>query len=220
MTTLDWQVIDTVLLDMDGTLLDLHFDNFFWQEHLPQRYAEIKGLDPQQTRHEIQRHTDSIRGSLDWYSTDYWTDYLGVDVVRLKHEISHRVALRPYCIEFLDALRASGKDVVMVTNAHHDSLALKMEITMLTEKFHSMITVHEFSLPKENPQCWDEVNKRHPFDRSKTLLIDDNLAALHSARQYGIRALLAIQQPDSQRPGQVVEEFDAIDHFDEILPVD
>ena len=219
MTPLNWQDIDTVLLDMDGTLLDLHFDNYFWQEYLPKRYAEIKDLDPHQTRAEIQQLTDSIRGSLNWYSTDYWSEYLGVDVVRLKHEISHRVALRPYCIEFLDALRASGKDVVMVTNAHHDSLALKMEITMLTEKFHSMITVHEFSLPKENPQCWDEVNKRHPFDRRKTLLIDDNLAALDSARRYGISALLAIQQPDSQRPVQVIEGFDAIDHFDEILPV-
>lgn len=107
----------------------------------------------------------------------------------------------------------------MVTNAHHDSLALKMEITMLTEKFHRMITVHEFSLPKENSECWDEVNKRHPFDPRKTLLIDDNLAALESARRYGIRELLAIVQPDSQRPGQVIEGFDAIDHFDEILPV-
>ncbi|MEC7663678.1 MAG: haloacid dehalogenase, partial [Pseudomonadota bacterium] len=25
---LDWQNIDTVLLDVDGTLLDLHYDNF------------------------------------------------------------------------------------------------------------------------------------------------------------------------------------------------
>ncbi len=219
MTVINWQNVDTVLLDMDGTLLDLHFDNFFWQEHLPQRYAEIKGLDPQVTRNEIQQHTNSIRGSLNWYSTDYWSDFLGVDVVRLKHEISHRVAIRPYCIEFLDALREAGKDVVMVTNAHQDSLALKMEITLLTEKFHSMITVHEFSLPKENPKCWDEVNKRHPFDREKTLLVDDNLAVLESARRYGIRGLLAIQQPDSQRPQQVIEGFDAIDHFDEILPV-
>ena len=219
MTVINWQNVDTVLLDMDGTLLDLHFDNFFWQEHLPQRYAEIKGLDPQVTRNEIQQHTNSIRGSLNWYSTDYWSDFLGVDVVRLKHEISHRVAIRPYCIEFLDALREAGKDVVMVTNAHQDSLALKIDITLLTEKFHTMITVHEFSLPKENPKCWDEVNKRHPFDREKTLLVDDNLAVLESARRYGIRGLLAIQQPDSQRPQQVIEGFDAIDHFDEILPV-
>ncbi|HBT55971.1 MAG TPA: haloacid dehalogenase, partial [Pseudomonas sp.] len=32
---LNWNAIDTVLLDMDGTLLDLHFDNHFWLEHMP-----------------------------------------------------------------------------------------------------------------------------------------------------------------------------------------
>ena len=44
MPSLPWSDIDTVLLDMDGTLLDLHFDNHFWLEHLPQRYAELHGV--------------------------------------------------------------------------------------------------------------------------------------------------------------------------------
>ena len=37
---LDWTSIDTVLLDMDGTLLDLRFDNWFWQEHVPDALRE------------------------------------------------------------------------------------------------------------------------------------------------------------------------------------
>ncbi|MDH3916294.1 MAG: haloacid dehalogenase, partial [Chromatiales bacterium] len=35
----DWSTVDTVLLDMDGTLLDLRFDNYFWQELVPSRYG-------------------------------------------------------------------------------------------------------------------------------------------------------------------------------------
>jgi putative hydrolase of the HAD superfamily len=35
--SLDWDRIDDVLLDMDGTLLDRHFDNFFFEEELPRR---------------------------------------------------------------------------------------------------------------------------------------------------------------------------------------
>ena len=27
---IDWTQLDTILLDMDGTLLDLEFDNHFW----------------------------------------------------------------------------------------------------------------------------------------------------------------------------------------------
>jgi putative hydrolase of the HAD superfamily len=214
-----WDSIETVLLDMDGTLLDLHFDNYFWQEHLPLRYAELKGIEPAEAKDYIVTLTRSIQGSLNWYSTDYWSETLQIDVVALKHEVSHKVALRPFCIDFLDALRAARKEIVLVTNAHHDSLALKMEITRLGHKFDRMITVHEFSLPKEDPGCWHEVDRRHPFDAARTLLIDDNLHALESARAYGIDHLLAIYQPDSRAPSREIDQFNAIHSFDEILPI-
>ena len=216
---INWCDIETVLLDMDGTLLDLHFDNYFWQEYLPVRYAEIKQLDPRQCIKDIRHKTQSIKGTLNWYSTDYWSELLEIDVVNLKHEISHKVALRPYCIDFLNALRRAGKSIVMVTNAHQDSLDLKMDKTGIQNKFDRLITVHEFSRPKEMLECWHEVHTRHPFDGSKTLLIDDNLHALRTAREYGIQHLLAIHKPDSQAPQVEVEEFNALHSFDEILPV-
>ncbi|MCP3686828.1 MAG: GMP/IMP nucleotidase [Gammaproteobacteria bacterium] len=217
---IDWSQIETVLLDMDGTLLDLHFDNYFWQEYLPQRYAEIKSVDPKLARLNIQQQTQSIRGTLNWYCTDYWSKTLDVDVVELKHEVSHKVATRPYCVDFLDALRVADKDVVMVTNAHHDSLSLKMEKTGIADKFDRLITVHEFALPKEDPGCWLEVHNRHAFDPQKTLLIDDNQQALQSAQCYGIANLLAIFKPDSRAPAQEVTKFPAIHSFDEIMPVE
>ncbi len=216
---LDWTQIDTVLLDMDGTLLDLNFDNFFWLEYLPQRYAEEFSLDPDEAKTNIHERTRALEGTLEWYSTTYWTEALGIDVVALKHEVRHRVQELPYCHEFLDSLKQAQKDIVMVTNAHHDSLDLKMDKTGLAHKFDKLITVHEFSLPKENIACWDEVNRIHPFDRHRTLLIDDNLNALKSAESYGIANLLAIYQPDSQAPKKDVEHFTAIHTFDEILPV-
>lgn len=216
---IDWNRIDTVLLDMDGTLLDLHFDNYFWQEYLPARYAEIKLLDPQQAKQQLNRQTRSIRGTLDWYSTDYWSEILDLDVVELKREVSHKLAIRPYCEDFLEALQCAGKDVVMVTNAHPDSLKLKMEKTGIAEKFDRLISVHEFALPKENPDCWQAVHNRHPFDRKRTLLIDDNLKALQSALDYGIEWVLAIYQPDSKAPHLDVMHFQAIYSFEEIMPV-
>ncbi len=216
---IDWAQIETVLLDMDGTLLDLHFDNFFWQEYLPQRYAEIKGIEAEAAREMIVARTRAIEGSLNWYSTDYWSSELELDVVELKHEVSHKVAIRPYCIDFLDSLRAARKAVVLVTNAHHDALLLKMERTRLADKFDRLITVHEFALPKEDPACWHEVHRRHPFDAGRTLLIDDNLRALESAREYGIRHLLAVWQPDSRQPRREISGYDAIHSFADIMPV-
>ena len=215
-----WRDIDTVLLDMDGTLLDLNFDNYFWLEYLPERYAQEFGLDPDEARAMINQKTAALEGTLEWYSTTYWTEALGIDVVALKHEVRHRVQELPFCHEFLDGLKAAGKEIVMVTNAHHDSLNLKMDKTGLAHKFDKLITVHEFSLPKEDIRCWDEVQKRHPFDPARTLLIDDNLNVLKSAERYGIRHLLAIYRPDSQAPIKDVEHFSALHSFDEILPVE
>src|SRR2546429_181686 len=41
---MDWDGIDTILLDLDGTLLDRAFDDHFYFEVLPGRYAEANGL--------------------------------------------------------------------------------------------------------------------------------------------------------------------------------
>ena len=217
---LDWTQIETVLLDMDGTLLDLHFDNYFYQVHLPARYAEIKSIDPLVAKHQINQQTSSIQGTLNWYSTDYWSNVLDIDIVQLKHEVSHKVAIRPYCVEFLEALRKAGKDIVMVTNAHQDSLSLKMAITGISDKFDRLITVHDFSLPKENPGCWHEVHNRHPFDSDKTLLIDDNLKALKSALDFGIAKVLAVHKPDSMAPAMDVLDYPAIHSFQDIMPIE
>lgn len=216
----NWHRIDTVLLDMDGTLLDLHFDSYFWQEHLPSRYAQIKSVDPLQARESIHQQTQSIRGTLEWYCTDYWSRTLGIDVVALKEEVKHKIATRPHCIRFLEALRKAGKEVIMVTNAHRDSLNLKMELTGIADKFDKLITVHEFRRPKEDPECWKEVHGIHPFKPERTMLIDDNLTALASACQYGIGTVLAIFKPDSRAPEQPVGEFNAIHCFSDIMPID
>ena len=216
---IDWTNIDTVLLDMDGTLLDLNFDNYFWLEYLPIRYAEEFKVDADQAKIMINQKTAALEGTLEWYSTTYWTQALEIDVVALKHEVRHLVRELPFCHEFLDGLKAADKDIVMVTNAHHDSLNLKMDKTGMAHKFDKLITVHEFSKPKEDIACWDEVQKIHPFDRYRTLLIDDNLNALKSAEKYGIAHLLSIFQPDSKAPKKDVEHFMAIHTFDEILPI-
>lgn len=217
---IDWKNIDTVLLDMDGTLLDLNFDNYFWLEYLPQRYAEMLELDGERARQTLFEKFRAVEGTLQWYSTTYWSETLEIDVVALKHEIRHRVTELPFCHEFLDGLKAAGKDIVMVTNAHHDSLNMKMEKTGMAHKFDRLITVHEFSLPKEDVKCWDEVHRLHPFDNSRTLLVDDNLKALKSAEQYGIANLLAVYKPDTKAPIKDVEHYQAIHCFDEILPVE
>ncbi|MEH6652124.1 MAG: GMP/IMP nucleotidase [Motiliproteus sp.] len=215
---LDWNTIDTVLLDMDGTLLDLHFDTFFWLEHLPMRYAQIKAIEPEDAKRQLTERIMREQGTLNWYCVDYWSGQLGVDVAELKQEISHKVAFRPHVTDFLQALRDAGLRAVIVTNAHQKSLQLKLELTGLDRYVDRILCSHDFGLPKEAPAFWDLLRQVEPFDPARTLLVDDSVAVLRSAREYGIGQLLSIIQPDSQQPGRQIDEFNAIDHFNEIKP--
>lgn len=214
----DWQNIETVLLDMDGTLLDLHFDNYFWREHVPLRYAEKHKLDIDSAKRTLVTQFRNKEGTIEWYCVDYWSEQLGLDIALLKAEVDHLISIHPYVLDFLDAVREKGKTVALVTNAHQKSLMLKLDRTALHNHIEHVICSHEFGLPKEEVMFWDKLRMRLPFKKEKTLLIDDSLAVLRSARQYGIGALLAVHKPDSKSPAKDVEEFEAISSFEQIIP--
>ena len=213
-----WSDIDTVLLDMDGTLLDLHFDNYFWQTHLPQRYADIHGLELTEAAAKLELQVKQHEGKLQWYCLEFWSQALDVNIRLLKEEIMHKIALRPHVKEFLNALRSAGKRIVLITNAHPQSLDLKLQVTQLDHWLDVVISSHEFKTPKEEQEFWRQLQQRETFDPARTLFIDDTLRILDSARDYGIQHVLAIHQPDSQK-ARTVEGYPAIHHFDEILPI-
>ena len=214
----DWEQIDTVLLDMDGTLLDLHFDSYFWREHVPKRYAERHELSLEDAKSTLFPKFRNKEGTIDWYCVDYWSETLSLDIALLKKEVEHLIAVHPYVIEFLDRLRELNKTVALVTNAHQKSLMLKLDRTALHNHIEHIICSHDFGMPKEDRNFWTALQERLVFDRSRTLLIDDSLAVLRSAKDYGIARLLAIYQPDSRDARRDVEEFEAIEDFKQILP--
>ncbi len=219
-TLLPWRQIHTVLLDMDGTLLDLRFDNHFWLEYMPRRYGEVHGLDLEQARAELLARYRQVEGTLAWYCLDYWTQELGMEIAVLKREVEHLIAVHPYAMEFLVAVRAAGKQVVLVTNAHPDSLSLKLEKTGLEGHFDAMISAHELGLAKEQPEFWSRLRAQENFDPATTLLVDDNLTILRTARDYGIAYLVSVLQPDSAHPPKAPGEFPSIHDFSELLPLD
>ncbi len=215
---IDWQRIDTVFLDMDGTLLDLNFDTYFWLEHVPRRFSEKHGVELETAKMQLMERYQAIMGTIDWYSIDYWTRELGLDIALLKEEVDHLIAVHPYVTTFLDAVRAAQKRVLLVTNAHMKSLELKMDRTRLGGHFDRLVCSHELGLPKEAPEFWAKLQDVETFDPKRTLLVDDSLPVLRSAREYGIGWLLAVYEPDTQQPRRDVAEFDAIETFRDILP--
>lgn len=217
MPSLPWRDIDTVLLDMDGTLLDLHFDNHFWMEHLPKRYAEVHGVSLAMAQLELMPLFEKNAGTLNWYCTDFWSAELKLPVKELKVEIAHLIALRPDAETFLAAIKQAGKRVIMITNAHRDSLSLKMERLQLAPYFERLISSHDYGYPKENPQFWDALQDDIEFDPARSLFIDDTLPILRSAGRYGIGHLLAVREPDSRKGAKDTEEFEAVEDYQALI---
>jgi putative hydrolase of the HAD superfamily len=211
--TLPWSEIDTVLLDMDGTLLDLHFDNHFWLEFLPQRYADRHGISLAMAQLELGPLFNEHQGRLTWYCLDFWTRELQLPIREMKREIADLIALRPAADQFLAALREAGKRVVLITNAHRDSLSLKLERIELAPWFDRLISSHDYGFPKENAQFWYALRQDIEFDPAAALFIDDSLPILRSARTFGVAHLLAVREPDSRRGEKDTEEFAAVDDY-------
>jgi putative hydrolase of the HAD superfamily len=214
---INWENIDTVLLDMDGTLLDLNFDNHFWKEFVPLKFAELNGLSIEQSKLQLQPRFKSMEGQLEWYCLDYWSNDLQLDIAGLKTEIAGLIAVLPHVVEFLEKLRQSPRKVLLVTNAHQDSLGLKMEKTCLQPFFDTIISSHDLGLPKENPEFWPLLQQKIGFSKQRTLMIDDSLTVLNAAREFGLSHLCAISKPDSKKPKRQIADYPAIADFRELM---
>lgn len=215
---INWSTIDTVLLDMDGTLLDLHFDNYFWLKHLPQRYAEHHGCALDEAGTFLTALSDSLHGTLDWYCLDYWSERIGMDVEALKQEVRHLIRFRPGTPEFLAFLQAQGKRTLLVTNAHPKALRLKLGASGLDRLLEHHVSSHDFRLAKENAGFWERLRVHAGLDYERALFIDDSLHVLRRARDEGLRHTLQVLQPDTTLAPHAASEFPGFRNFGELLP--
>lgn len=214
---LNWDSIDTVLLDMDGTLLDLHFDNYFWTKHLPIRYSEIHGVPHALINTEIHTRLMEKQGSLEWYCTDYWSSEFSLDIITIKSEVKHLICERPQVLPFLERLGAMGKNRVLVTNADRAGLKLKFSKTKIEPLLDTVISSHDYGIPKEQQQFWHQLKRDISFDLTRTVFIDDSIPVLRAAKDFGISHIFAVTQPDSTQPQRIHSEFPRLGNFLDLL---
>lgn len=215
---IDWSTLDTVLLDMDGTLLDLYFDNHFWLEYLPSHYAQRHDLSVEQAKTQLYEQFKSQQGTLNWYCLDYWSAELGFDVAILKEDVSHLIGTRPFAVEFIERVQRSGRRAIMVTNAHRKALELKIAHTGIDQDFETLISSHDYGVAKEDQRFWQQLVANTQIDLSRSLLIDDSLPVLQAATTAGVGQILAVLRPDSQQPIKDTEKFTGLDCFSDIMP--
>ena len=213
----DWQRIHTVLLDMDGTLLDLRFDNYFWAELVPLRYGQARGMALHEAQAELRPRFAACQGTLQWYCTDHWSRELGMNVAALKHEAREHIRYLPGAEEFLQAVRLLARQVVLVTNAHLDAFVVKAQHTGLAQHFDQIVSSHSFGHPKEDAAFWQRLQTHLQLDCKTALFVDDNVPVLRAARAFGIGQVFAVAKPDSTQPARQIDEFPTVQAVAELL---
>ena len=212
-----WDKITWVLLDMDGTLLDKYFDDYFWETLVPQEFARQRGLPLAAAQQEVYARYQREEGTLNWTDIDFWSRELDLDIPALKVSIRHLIEVHPDTEDFLKFLRKMKKHVALVTNAHWKTLDLKMNHVGLLDYFDVVISSFDMGAPKEELRFWDILQKRLQFNPTQTLLVDDNADALAAARIYGIKHLIFKAKSSSQLPPNPHPEFIAIESFHELM---
>jgi putative hydrolase of the HAD superfamily len=213
----DWSVIDTVLLDLDGTLLDQAYDNHIWRDLVPQRFAVARSLDLHEAYAEIARLFAERSGTLDWYCIEYWSRTLGVDIGALHREVRSHVAWLPGARDFLLRMRTDGKRLLLLTNSHPLALAVKHEQTGVLDYLDAAVTSHEFGAPKEQGQFWQAALAKFAYDPERSLFADDNSKMLEAARSAGVRWVYGIRHWDTRGSRREHMDHPAVDSVADLL---
>ena len=213
----DWSHIDDVLLDMDGTLLDRHFDNFFFEEELPRRYATLHGLSCEEARDRLMAMYRSVEGELAWTDLNYWTKQVGIDVVAMHKELNHMIGFLFGAEEFLRYLRKLGKRVTIVTNAHEAGVSIKVAKTGLDRYVDRIVDAFEVGYLKMRPEYWPNCQRLLSFDPARSLFMDDDEGCLMAAKAFGVAHLVHSAKSSSQLPPSPLPQFLSITGFSSLM---
>lgn len=211
--------IKFVLLDMDGTLLDKYFDDYFWEHLVPEKYSEKHGITFGKAKDELMLKYKHHEGTLNWTDIDFWSRELALDIPALKEQIKHLIEVHPGVEDFLGMLKRHKKKIFLVTNAHFKVLDLKMKKTNIGKYFDACITSFELGYPKEDLRFWLKAEERIGFDKEKTIFIDDTEEVLKTAHLFGIKYIVYKALGSSKKKPQQSKDFLTITDFSEFVSV-
>ena len=214
---IDWRSIDDVLLDMDGTLLDLHYDTTFWLNNVHSIVANLTGEPEHVIQERFHRELKKHEGTLAWYCTDYWADFFGIDLIEAKQQLAHLIRFRPHAEQFLNVLNSLPLRTLIATNAHPDVIQLKLNVVPLEDMVDGIVSSHQYGVAKEHPDFWRALFDEYAINPDRALFMDDSSKVLDAADRAGVREVVEIRHPNLSEPPRSTWK-QGIDDFDVLFP--
>lgn len=209
------------MFDMDGTLLDLAYDDLIWNHKLPERHAAMNACTLEQSHATLHDFYENHKHTLSWYSSSFWTSKVGVNTLALQYDYKKNIQPRSGCFELLEILKQRGYKCWIVTNADCAGLKLKLENINLRPYFEVIVSSEEIGHAKEFIEFWQILQNMHPFNPKNVVLIDDTAKVLNGAALFGIESLITISQPSSNKVAKnaLELEYPAINDLTELVEI-
>jgi len=205
-----------VSLDLDGTIVNRDYVDYFWLELVPTLYAERHGLSLEEAKKEVQRQYDEIGPKdLRWYNPQYWFQRFGLDSGMLSWALEEAGRfVKPYrdALEFVEA--AQGKaQLVLSTSASREFIGIVFaRVPELAPVFtHVFSSTSDFSLPGKPPEFYKAVLKQLEAEPSELVHAgDDEEADYRIPATLGIRAFL-VDRSGAKGISSLLELLEAIE---------
>ena len=217
-SVLNWDRIDDVLIDMDGTLLDRHFDNFFFEEDLPRRYVAMQGLSFDASRGTVNGDVPVGGRELAWTDLHYSSGRVGIDVVAMHLSQLTLIGFLLGAEDFLKAVRIKGKRRA-ATNAHEAGVAVKSAKTGLDRYVGSdRRRVRSGLSQDEMPEYWPGPAAGWlDSTRAALSMLTTTEMCSAAASHYGIATIIHSAKSSSQLPPVQSSKFASVEHLPALL---
>lgn len=206
-----WDSIETFFLDMDGTLLDLAYDNYFWHQHIPSVYAKYNNITFKKAKLILEKEYKKKQGSIQWYCLEYWSKKTNINLSIELLKTKNKIKVFPGAIDFLQSLKKKNIKIILLTNCPREMLNVKITQCKLWGYFNKIISSEDYEFAKETDQFWKILEERIFFNKNKTVFIDDNQDVLRYSYRNGIKNLVSINFPDSNEEKKSISKFLSID---------
>lgn len=214
---INWDKIDTVLLDMDGTLIDQHHEDVFWGTMVPEAYARKHGISVKEAEGIVFGKYDAKKCHLDWGNIDAWEKDLGMKLWKMRRRIKPFIRLHPHTARFLRFLKRRGKKVYLVSSAPRSAIDFELAHTKIGKYFDGIYTQTDIGKSKHDGLFWKRLQRKLKFDRHRTLLAEDNEGIARAAKKFGMKYVIFKSKSSSRKPPYIPRGLLCVRHFDDIL---
>lgn len=181
-------MIKVVSLDLQGTLSDSKFSNYFWINLLPQKYSEKYGYTLE-TSKKILKEEFKIIGKYNilYYDDKYWSKRLGFNTLNELDKFEIRPRINSKLDDFIQAIKLP-KIIISTTTNDFIKYELKEKITDFYKVYSC---VDYFDVGGKTRSVFLKVCKELSILPEEMLHIGDSrIMDYENARKAGVNAIL------------------------------